>query len=64
MRNLREQVFAALNRAKDNGFDWVNDDPAMIAADMIECSDEFANLRDDEAADLQVYIVEWQESFA
>jgi hypothetical protein len=63
MTRLREKVFAALNRAKENGYDQTADDPAMIAADMICCSDEFENLRDDEKVDLQDYIIEWQESF-
>jgi hypothetical protein len=61
--DLRERVFAALNRAKDNGYDWTEDDPAVIAADMIGCSDEFEKLRDDEKVELQDYIIEWQESF-
>ena len=61
--NLRERVFAALNAARDNGYDWTEDDPATIAADVINCSGEFDNLRDDEQLELQDYIIEWQESF-
>lgn len=64
MQPLRDRVFAALNRAKENGYDQTQDDPAVIAADMICCSDEFEGLREDERVDLQDYIIEWQESFA
>lgn len=64
MTPLRDKVFAALNRAKDNGYDQTQDDPALVVCDLVGCSDEFENLRDDEMADLQDYIVEWQESFA
>jgi hypothetical protein len=63
MKNLRERVFAALNRAKENGYDWSEDDPALVAADMVGASDEFENLSEDEAVELQDYILEWQESF-
>ena len=64
MKDLREKVFAALNRAKENGYDLTQDDPDIVAADMMTCSDEFDNLRTDEQADLRDYVVEWQESFA
>lgn len=63
MTSLRDRVFAALNRAKDNGYDLAEDDPALVLADLLGCSDEFENLRDDEMSDVQDYIVEWQESF-
>jgi hypothetical protein len=60
--DLRERVFAALNRAKDNGTDWTEDDPGEVAAYLL-ANDGFDNLRDDEEVDLQDYIIEWQESF-
>jgi hypothetical protein len=63
MKNLRERTFAALNRAKDNGYDLSEDDPALVAADLIGASDEFENLSDDEATELQAHIIEWQGSF-
>ena len=61
--DLRERVFAALNAAKENGHDMMEDDPGLIAADMINCSDRFENLSYEEQVDLQNYIIEWQESF-
>lgn len=63
MKNLRERTFAALNRAKDNGYDLSEDDPALVAADLLGCSDEFENLSEDEATELQDHIIEWQGSF-
>jgi hypothetical protein len=63
MKDLRERVFAALNRAKENGYDQTAEDPELVVCDLIACSDEFESLRDDEMADLQDYIIEWQGSF-
>jgi hypothetical protein len=60
--DLRERVFACLNGMAQNGHD-MQEDAALIACDLL-AKQQFETLSDEDAADLQDYIIEWQESFS
>jgi len=60
MENLRERVFAALDKAVANGYKefLMNQSYALVAADLYE---EDGGLWSEDLDDLIPYVVEWRE---
>jgi len=60
MENLRERVFAALDKAVANGYKefLMNQSYALVAADLCE---EDSDLEDQDISDLVPHVVEWRE---
>jgi hypothetical protein len=57
---LRERVFNALTTASENGYNMM-EDASLISADLLMCDASFEKLTDDEAVEVQGYIIEWQQ---
>jgi hypothetical protein len=55
---IREQVFRAMDNARDNGYDESHTDPLDVAMDIVTCD---ADLEREEPETLVPYVREWQQ---